>query len=98
MFQKRTRVVDEDLVDYVKTLQCVACGRSPGGQAHHVTTQGAGGGDTADNLMPLCYGCHTKLHKVGYFKMIQQHPGVLFWLQNANRDDVIDRCARKRTT
>ena len=30
--------------------------------AHHITSRGAGGNDTEDNLVCLCVNCHTAAH------------------------------------
>lgn len=53
---------------------CVRCGATSPLEAHHRLPRGAGGGDTAANLVTLCgpnpAGCHGKVHgsprDVGY--------------------------------
>lgn len=90
---KNKRIVNEDLFEFVKTMQCVACGGC-GGDAHHVTSKGAGGGDEVRNLMPLCREHHTAWHKMGPKKMCEKFPGVRTWLELANRTDVFERMTR----
>lgn len=92
-FEKRKRVEDLGLIAHLKRFRCVAC-NGAGGDVHHVTTRKAGGDDVPNNLMPLCRGCHTKVHQIGYGKMIDLHPGVGAWLETAGRTDVLERVAR----
>lgn len=94
---KPLRIVDKQLVAYVRLLSCVACGKRPCGEAHHVTTRGAGGGDTVNNLMPTCKQCHSAIHQYGYAKAIERRPGIGVWLQEAGRTDVLERAARRRS-
>lgn len=90
---KPKRKVDKDLIDFVKTLPCLCCTASPV-DAHHVTHQGAGGGDIATNLMPLCRRAHQEWHKIGPYKMCEKYPSILEWLIRAGRDDVLERMQR----
>lgn len=87
---KPIRVVDKELIEEVKLLPCMGCGVEPCGEADHVTTRGAGGGDTADNLIPLCRTCHTTRHAVGWGKFIEGHPVVRNWMRAAKREDILD--------
>lgn len=91
--QKKKRIEDLALISFVKTLRCVSCGRD-GGDAHHMTTVKAGGDDVVDNLMPLCRGCHSMVHQVGYGRAIEQRPGIKMWLELADRQDILLRVAR----
>lgn len=84
---------EEQLRDYLDALRSgVKADRIS--DPHHVTSRGAGGGDTADNVMPLC-----RLHHDEYdapFKgpafVINRYPRVRLWLEAAGRKDVLDRC------
>jgi hypothetical protein len=78
------------LIELIRTLPCLACGITPC-DAHHVKTRGAGGQDTADNLMPLCREHHTLLHTIGYGRMTKKFPVIRNWLELANREDVLSR-------
>ena len=40
------------------TGACRVCGDRPS-ELHHVVSRAQGGDDTADNLVPLCVGCHV---------------------------------------
>ena len=89
MLKKQKRIVDRDLIESVRLQGCligVACAGPI--DVDHVTTQGAGGGDTVCNLMPLCRLHHTE-KGFGYSKMIKKYPNYLKWLLDNNRHDVI---------
>lgn len=92
-FKKKQRH-NPELISEVKSKPCAACGKSSFyelNDAHHVTTRGAGGGDTYDNLMPLDRQHHTELHQIGYKKMCEKYPSVKEWLENNFRDDILKR-------
>lgn len=44
---------------------CLNCGFQPADhndlEPHHITTRGAGGKDTLENIAPLCHTCHTAI-------------------------------------
>lgn len=94
--KKNFRVVDLELLDAVRTLPCIACLTRPV-EAHHVTTRGAGGGDTAVNVMPLCPAHHREWHQ-GITPFLRKFPSVRYWLEFAGRTDVLERIARKFKT
>jgi hypothetical protein len=98
VLEKIKRTVDKKMISFVRTQRCCACGRMGAVDAHHVTTRGAGGGDTENNLMPLCHEHHTEWHMIGPSKMIDKYDGVYTWLWKMGRDDVIDRALREKTT
>lgn len=93
MLGKRKRIVDKTLIEMVKGMPCVACGKKPV-DAHHVTTRGAGGHDIPENLMPLCLVHHTAWHKEGIFRMLYKFPSITDWLVKMNRFDVLERVKR----
>lgn len=55
-------------LDQIRSLPCVMCGKTPCDVAH-IKTRGSGGDDTFENVLPLCRGCHTLQHKVGFVKL-----------------------------
>ena len=87
---KSKRIVDEELLSVVRGLPCIACRQTPV-HAHHVTSRGAGGHDTAENLMPLCVQHHAEWHQGGPGKMVRTYPSVRYWLEAAERWDVLER-------
>jgi hypothetical protein len=87
---KTKRIVNRELIDFVKTLECIICRQSPC-DAHHVTSVGARGDDVATNLMPLCRADHQLLHLKGLRFMIQNFPSCKIWLQNAGRNDILSK-------
>lgn len=95
--KKPSRIIDLELLALVKTLPCMACG-GPGGDAHHITTRGAGGDDVADNCISLCAEHHRQWHSNGACFMMLAYPSVDFWLRRAKREDIIERAERNRET
>lgn len=95
MLAKPDRIVDEDLLETIRTLPCMACGITPS-DAHHVTTVGAGGGDTAENVMPLCRRHHAEWHQMGPGWMVETYAVVRHWIAFAGREDVLARSRRGR--
>jgi hypothetical protein len=89
---KPARIVDEELLAFVRTIPCLACGVTPS-HAHHVTTKGAGGGDTVSNLMPLCWKHHSEWH-LSFVKFIPKYPVVRSWLELAERWDILEKVNR----
>lgn len=47
---------------------------------HHVKSRGAGGGDVATNVMPLCHEHHQEIHQAGKSEMRKRYQGVNDWL------------------
>lgn len=90
MFLKKKRIVDRKLIEQVKQMKCLACGSLPPVDADHITTRGAGGDDTEDNLMPLCRRCHTLRHKLGIKTFAKKFLSVRRFLILKKRFDVID--------
>lgn len=45
-----------------KKRYCEYCGKYGDTHHHHIRSRGAGGGDTPENLITLCFVCHTKAH------------------------------------
>ena len=37
---------------------CRVCGDAPPNELHHIIARSQGGSDVADNIAPLCHGCH----------------------------------------
>ena len=91
---KRTRVHEKETIRNVKKDNCLICKRTPV-DPDHITTRGAGGGDAANNVWPLCRFHHTERHTIGICTFIDKYELAYEWLLVNHRLDVIDRCARK---
>lgn len=81
------RIVNRDLIEYIKkNLPCMSCGRY-GVDAHHVKPQGSGGDDVPENLMPLCREHHTmgleNVHNMGLNRFIKRFESAKNWLVNS---------------
>lgn len=88
MFPKVPRIENEALLFDIRKQPCAACKRAPT-DAHHVTTKGAGGGDTESNVMPLCREHHTLWHTTGASRMAKRFMGIYHWLLDHERHDII---------
>lgn len=59
---KSERKKDKKLINS-KKHNCEYCGKKNCyTNTHHIKSKGAGGDDTADNLIELCSNCHRKAH------------------------------------
>ena len=61
-FPKPRRVKNKATIERTRKRSCELCGSIKGLQIHHVFTKGSGAGDTQENLVCLCVGCHTQVH------------------------------------
>ena len=68
------RIVDKNLLSEVRTMSCVVCGHPPPSDAAHIKSRGAGGDDTALNVLPLCRSCHRIQHFLGFKRMVERYP------------------------
>jgi 5-methylcytosine-specific restriction endonuclease McrA len=75
--------VSKDLLAVVRSLPCLHCAKQPAGHAHHVKTRKSGGGDEAENLMPLCPAGHHEVHTIGLTSFAEKHGAVKHWLELA---------------
>lgn len=62
MIPKPHRIVDKKAIEEARKPYCQVCGRWGVVHVHHIKTRGSGGGDVPENLISLCYECHTKAH------------------------------------
>ena len=90
MNAKKKRIVNKDLLKFIKDLPCLCCLHIPS-DPDHITTRGAGGNDTADNVWPLCRTHHQQRHYKGLIWMIKNYPALKRWLENENRSDILDK-------
>lgn len=104
---KPKRKVDRKLLETVRRLPCLACvslGWCPEeipasetiSHPHHVTSVKAGGGDTWDNVIPLCQVHHREWHDRGGQFMWERYQSVFEWLLGACRSDVLDRASKNQ--
>ena len=73
MFPKQKRIVDKKLLEEISLRGCVVTGTAPC-DPHHVTTVGAGGHDTEDNVIGLCRRLHQMWHTKGQIYMKNNYP------------------------
>jgi 5-methylcytosine-specific restriction endonuclease McrA len=62
--KKPKRLRDTDLFRrlHIQRGECAICLTGYGLQLHHKIRRSQGGGDIPENLVWLCYECHTRLH------------------------------------
>ena len=79
----KNRLIDKELVEKVKKMPCLACGKRDG-VAHHIKSVATGGPDIEENLMPLCEKHHTGtsvgIHWKGINDFLEGKPYVKEWL------------------
>ena len=91
MFPKNKRIVDRGLLDYVKTLPCCICGERKNIDPSHLTSRGAGGSDTFNNVIPLCRKHHMEMHRNGMFYMIDNYINFHVRLIDIERHDILSK-------
>lgn len=91
--QKPKRIVDESVLENARRQPCRCCNRK-GVDPHHVTSVGAMGDDTYDNVIPLCREHHVMWHKEGLGAMYRKFQGVRDWLWIMQRHDVVEKLRR----
>lgn len=79
-FPKPTRKKDRRALDTIKAGTCLACSR-PADDPDHIRTRGAGGGDTVENVAPLCREHHAERHHRGVRHMWTKYPMFRVGLQ-----------------
>ena len=62
MIPKPRRTKSKQAIEDARCTYCEYCGKGGSVHVHHVVSRGAGGGDTADNLISLCIRCHARTH------------------------------------
>jgi len=91
MIPKIERVRNRKLLDQIKSQRCLVNSHCRGPiDPHHVTTVGAFGGDTPDNVMPLCRKHHTEWDS-GIGKFLGKYPVVRKWLEAHDRWALLDK-------
>jgi len=87
---KEKRIVDKELLRSVSQMPCLVCNRYPS-DPDHITTRGARGDDTPDNVWSLCRTHHQERHKIGLISLINKYPVLESWLLKYGREDILDR-------
>lgn len=61
---KRKRIINPAAIKAARKKFCQHCGKyqESGLHVHHIKTKGSGGADVTENLVTLCFECHTKVH------------------------------------
>ena len=76
---------DKPFLKFIKeNMFCVCCLRQPV-DPHHVTSRGAGGGDEAENVVPLCREHHVEIHTIGRDTFRKKYPSFDSWMRAAGR-------------
>ena len=90
-YEKPERIQNRKLLNDVASRRCLVNSHCVGRiDPHHITTQGSGGGDTIDNVMPLCRKHHTEWG-CGIGKFLGRHPVVRKWLEAHDRWALLDK-------
>jgi len=65
------------MLELCRKQQCCVTGCNRRAQAAHIKSRGAGGGDHASNLCPLCWEHHMDQHNLGWARFRGRHPEVM---------------------
>lgn len=87
-FPKKKRISNPKLLNIIRNMQCLLCPTWPS-DPHHVTSKGAGGHDTGDNVVNLCRAHHNEIHQIGVKTFATKHKRFMRWLREHDRDDVL---------
>ena len=60
-----------------KIKRCELCGSTKGLEVHHILPICAGGSDTEDNYIALCFSCHAKLTPRSQLIRVGMNGGVI---------------------
>jgi len=88
---KPKRIIDKKLIKHLKDNPCNICGKPGPSDVHHLTTRGAGGNDTLENLLVLCRKHHVEIHQVGLTKFSWKYPKFKEWLTKHKRFDLLNK-------
>ena len=80
MFPKPKRIKDRGLLDEIKKLRCIACGKY-GVDPAHIRSRGAGGHDLVGWVIPLCRPCHSLSHHIGWVRFLEKNFNVKMTLE-----------------
>ena len=73
------RIRDKSLMKLMASQSCCIKGcRTKFNQVsgHHIRSRGAFGPDLIENLIPLCFNCHTKIHAYDIEKAFRELRGL----------------------
>jgi 5-methylcytosine-specific restriction endonuclease McrA len=73
------RIQNTKLLKTYHNKDCIVCGSRSGVAGHHVISRGARGHDIEQNLMPLCFSHHAKVHSVGLTSFVKIH-NLEYWM------------------
>lgn len=93
MFPKPRRIENRGVLEAVRREPCLACpvkGQRYPTEADHITTRGAGGPDTLENVWPLCTEHHRMRHDKGLIFMAKNYPSCAKWLALHGRWEILD--------
>lgn len=72
-YPKNKRFEDKNLLKEYHNKPCVICSSTPCDPCH-IISKGAGGGDTKNNLLPMCREHHSESHQIGWASIVKKHP------------------------
>ncbi len=74
----------------IRKKACLICSNG-NSDPHHLTTRGAGGRDSLDNLVPLCRTHHVEIHKIGRVTFAKKYVSFMGWLEENDRMDILNK-------
>ncbi len=76
------KLKDEEFLNQIRSIPCLACGKQPPSHAHHIKSKGSGGDDSWFNVIPLCeihhvMGERSESWHAGKISFLKKYPHVL---------------------
>lgn len=94
MHLKTKRVENRHLLDTYHKMRCIVCSRY-GSDPAHIKSKGAGGDDTAENILPLCRIHHSEQHSKGHIHMIKKYYSYDLALRARGWEVIQDKLRKK---
>lgn len=93
--RRTKRIVDTELLQSIRGMPCLVTGCGKPSDPCHVTPRSQGGGDTRENVIPMCRQHHAMQHQLGWSEFVQRNPSVKSKLLELGRTDIFERAERK---
>lgn len=78
-YGKNKSFKSKENIEFIKQQRCIACGKAPPNDAHHLRTRKSGGGDQLWNLLPLDRRCHQESHFIGQRSFANKYRLPVSW-------------------
>lgn len=74
------KLLMSELKEAISMEQGCACCGAPSDELHHIRTKKSGGPDKEWNLLPVCRGCHRRIHDTTLKQITDKSARLRKWL------------------